>query len=349
MKKYCVLLLVAILTVAAVYGCTPQPYGPESIPEESASLPKESLFEMETDPGSLGHGPASPDRDETGARLPFHYEGGEMRLEYEVHATGMAKNVGFLVFVDGIAQPYRLDETDTSCQYMHIFDLEEDAKSYPFSFVFTPVTGKKGDTLALTVVSVYGPSFMPDMEETSGYRGYQTTLEGFYELYFEADADLPDNSAVPRHRCLEIEQSTEPITQEYLDILSDIEKPVTLETLNEQIVVELMFDGQRKYISSYAIEADGTLYVTFKITGRPGARYRHTFYIDHQALTDEGKVSFETVLTYGNISVIEAKIDLAKREDSGTFYVVSALCDIQAIQENCYPLLKTSSVLLYKK
>ena len=343
MKKYCVLLLVALLTVAAASGCAPQPYGPD----ESASPPKESLFEMETDLGSLGHGPASPDRDEAGARLPFVYEGGEMRLEYEVHATGMAKNVGFLVFIDGIAQPYRLDET--SCQYMHIFDLEADAKSYPFSFVFTPVTGTKGDTLALTVVGVYGPSFMPDMEEASGYRGYQTTLEGFYELYFKADADLPDSSAVPRHRCLEIEQSTEPITQEYLDILSDIGKPVTLETLNEKIVVELMFNGQRRYIDSYAIEADGTLHVTFKITGRPGARYRHTFYIGHQALTDGENVSFETVLTDGNISVIEAKIDLAKLEDLGTFYVVSALCNAQEIMEDRWSFVKTPSVLLYKK
>jgi len=345
MKKYCVLLLVALLTVAAASGCAPQPYGPD----ESASPPKESLFEMETDLGSLGHGPASPDRDEAGARLPFVYEGGEMRLEYEVHAAGMAKNVGFLVFVDGIAQPYRLNETATSCQYMHIFDLEEDAKSYPFSFVFTPVTGTKGDTLALTVVGVYGPSFMPDMEEASGYRGFQTTLEGFYELYFKADADLPDSSAVPRHRCLEIEQSTEPITQEYLDILSDIGKPVTLETLNEKIVVELMFNGQRRYIDSYAIEADGTLHVTFKITGRPGARYKHTFYINHQALTDGENVSFETVLTDGNISVIEAKIDLAKLEDLGTFYVVSALCNAQEIMEDRWSFVKTPSVLLYKK
>jgi len=354
MKKKLFILILSLILILC--GCAQHTDNFDNTPDDLDPLLENNPFETENElhsglPGSLGHGPANPNRDETGARLPFVYEEGEMQIAYEVHATGKAKNVGFLIFIDGISQPYRLDSADTSYKYMHIFDLEEDDASYPFSFVFMPVTGKERDTLALTVTSVYKPSFIPDMKETSGYGGYHETLESFYELYFEADANFPDTSAIPQNNCLMgISQSTEAVTQDHLAVLSnDRGERLTLEDLNEQVITEQYFDGQGGFIDNYAIEADGTLHVTFKITGHIGARYRHTFYINHQALTDGENVSFETVLTRGNVSVIEVEIDLSKLEDFGTFYVVSALCNAQEIMEDRWSLVKTPSVLLYKK
>ena len=204
----------------------------------------------------------------------------------------------------------------------------------------------------MTVVSVYAPDFMPDMVKTSSYGGYQDTLSGNYEICFEKDAELPDTSALPKYMKLQnVKQSTESVTQDYLDSLSVFwgGAAVTLETLNKQVFAQQFFNGQGGLISNLKVGADGTLHVAFKITGYPGSCYKNTFYINHQALTDGKNTSFETVLTKGNVAVVEADIDLSGLQDFNTFYVISTLCNYQELREDGYSLIKTSSVLLYKK
>lgn len=353
MKKFFVLLLVLVLTLTAT-GCTKSRSASNNAPSEnvaSAKNPFETPDEMEADILSgIGHSPTNLNWDEHGKKLPFVYEGGEMSIPYEVSATGNAKNVGFLVFVDGTAQPYKTD-TASVYQTMHILDLEEDNKEHPFSIVFEPVTGKQGDTLSLIIVSVYAPNFMPDMEHTSSYGMYHETLAGDYEIIFEEDANTPDSSALPKYKHLQaVKQSTEPITQDYLDSLSVYSgmEAVTLETLNKQVFAQAVFKDQEGLTSNLNVHVDGTLHVTFRIVGYPGARYRNTFYINHQALWDGSSTSFETVLTKGNVSVIEADIPLSELEDFNTFYVVSSLCNVQELWEDGKFLNKTDSILLYK-
>jgi len=193
---------------------------------------------------------------------------------------------------------------------------------------------------------------MPDMVKTSSYGGYHDTLASNYEIRFDKNAELPNSSTLPKYMKLQnVEQSTEAITREYLDSLSVFYgmATITLETLNKQVFAQQFLDGQGGLISNLKVNADGTLHVAFKITGYPGARYRNTFCINHQALTDGVNTSFETVLTKGNVSVIEADIELSELEDFNTFYVISTLCNYEELWEDGTPLIKTSSVLLYKK
>lgn len=355
MKKIFILLLSLLLTIA-IAGCSPKRSDPSSASDNSSTVSDKNPFQDEDEMsgdvlGSIEHSPTNMNRDENGKKLPFVYAGGEMNISYEVYASGKAKNVGFLVFVDGIAQPYKTD-TAPDYQTMHIMDLEEDDKEYTFSIIFEPVTGKKGDTLSLMIVSVYAPDFMPDMENTSSYGMYHETLAGEYEITFEANAQNPDSTALPKYKQLQnVKQSTEPVTQDYLESLSVYSgmEDITLETLNKQVFAQQFFDGQGGLISNLKVNADGTLHVTFKIVGYPGARYRHTFYINHQALSDGKNTSFETILTKGNVSVIEADIELSELEDFNTFYVVSTLCNVQELWEDGKFLNKTASVLLYKK
>ncbi|WP_312279488.1 hypothetical protein [Oscillibacter sp.] len=355
MKKNFVLLL-AFLLAMTVAGCAPQKSEPSSTPNNSSNTSDKNPFQTGDEMaggvlGSIGHSPTTMNRDENGNKLPFVYEGGEISIPYKVSAAGKAKNVGFLVFVDGIAQPYKT-ETAPGYQTMHSMNLAEDDKEYPFSIIFEPVTGKMGDTLSLMIVSVYAPDFMPDMENSSSYGMYHDTLAGDYEITFEADAQSPNSTTLLKYKKLHnVKQSTEPVTQDYLDslfIYSGMED-ITLETLNKQVFAQQFFDGGGGLISNLKVNADGTLHVTFKIVGYPGSRYRHTFYINHQALSDGKNTSFETVLTKGNVSVIEADIDLSELEDFNTFYVVSTLCNVQELWEDGKFLNKTASVLLYKK
>lgn len=354
MKKISILLLFLLLAVA-IAGCAPQKAGLSSTPgngvvssqadpfAEASEVPDGNL-------GSIGHAPTSMNRDENGNKLPFIYQGGMMSIPYEVSAAGKAKNVGFLVFVDGVSQPYQTD-TDPTYRTMHTMDLEEDDKEYPFSILFEPVTGKKGDTLSLMIVSVYAPDFMPDMKNTSSYGMYHDTLAGEYELTFEADAQKPSGNELPKYLQLQaVKQSTQPVTQEYLDSLSIYSgmQPVTLEMLNKRIFTQQFFDGEGGLLSNFHVNQDGTLHITFKLVGYPGARYRSTFYINHSAVAEGETTSFETVLTKGNVSVIDADIELSQLEDLNTFYVVSTLCNVQELWEDGTFLNKTDSVLLYQ-
>lgn len=354
MKKITTVLLILLLAVAMT-ACTPQRVdssGPLSNgPISSQTNPFEDASEVPDGTlGSIGHGPARTNQDENGNKLPFVYQGGVMRIPYEVSASGKAKNVGFLVFVDGIAQPYQTD-ADPTYRTMHVMNLEENDKKYPFSILFEPVTGKKGDTLSLMIVSVYAPDFIPDMVNTSSYGMYHDTLAAEYELTFEADAQNPSSSDLPHYLQLQnVKQSTQPVTQEYLDSLSIYSgmQDVTLEMLNKQVFAQQFFDGEGGLLSNLHVNQDGTLHITFQIVGYPGARYRSTFYINHEALADGETTSFETVLTKGNVSVIEADLALSQLEDLNTLYVVSTLCNVQELWEDGIFLNKTDSVLLYQ-
>lgn len=128
--------------------------------------------------GSLAHQFTNLKYDNNGEMIPLRYDGGELKIDYSVSASGEAKNVGFLLFVDGFPQPYRLNAPEAPYQYMHIIDPEKDDQETPLAFLFTPVTGKQGDTPPVSIASVYSPAFIPDLAATSSYGGYHAILRG---------------------------------------------------------------------------------------------------------------------------------------------------------------------------
>lgn len=297
--------------------------------------------------GSIGHGFTDPPLDENGEILPLQYNGGELTIDYAVRASGKAKNVGFLVFVDGIPQPYKFNSTEAPYEYMHIFDLTADDRDTPFTFVFTPVTGKKGETLHVTIASVYNPAFIPDMKETTSYGGYQTTLESGRPLVFNQDADPLDLSSIPQQEVLSrVRLSTEPVTQELLEKHSVMEQ-VDMETLDHKVYSDLYIDGAVRQ-DNVQVKKSGNLRVTYKLFGHPGMRYRSTFYLNHEALTGKDGASFETTLAKGDVAVIEADVELEKLKDFNTFYVVSVPLNADDFPDDVVVLMKTPSLLLYK-
>lgn len=302
---------------------------------------------------AMGHGFLNPEMDESGEeRLPLQYDGGELEIDYFVRASGNAKNVGFLVFVDGKPQPYKFNSAEAPYEYMHIFDVEEDGKDTPFTFIFTPVTGKQGDTLNVNITSIYNPAFMPDMEETSAYGGYHTTLVSLSSIVFEKDADVLENTSIPKKDYLSnVSYSTELVTKELMEKHGKHRAmEINLETLENLVVDELNFDGKSAMnIGNLQVNDSGKLHVTFKLFGHPGIQYQNTFYINHQALsTVDGDTSFETTLAKGEVAVIDVEIDLEKLDDFNTFYVVSVPMNAEDFPDAVVGLQKSESILLYK-
>ena len=211
---------------------------PDSTPPPSQAVAANPFEAAEEDAGFLAmltHEAASADFSESGERLPFPYDGGEFRLDYRFSLTGKMDTVGFLLFLDGQPQPYKVNDTTAEYEYCHSFPAEEDQS---FSFLFEPVTGSAGDTLALTVVSITNPDFQPDMESTSSYGWYHKTLESCVELQFNADAPAAHSDLPPvREIFVQSDVWEEKVTAQYVE--SELPKHgwggVSMDTLDDGI------------------------------------------------------------------------------------------------------------------
>jgi hypothetical protein len=351
MKKNLGVLVLMILLLGLMIGCSNQ----KSDVNESnhSNEQKNNPFEennSQSNVTSIGHEFSNPQLDKNGERLPISYSGGEIKIDYDVNASGNVKNVGFLIFIDGIPQPYKFNTTEEPYEYMHIFELSEDDKDVPFTFVFTPVTGKQGDTLQVSITSVYNPAFMPDMKETVSYAGYHTTLDCYSSMFFNQDADALDTSDIPQYEYLnQVSLTSEPITPTFLELFDNLMGAVDMEELNTRVLTKVFIDDvDMNLISNILVKKSGTLHVTYKILGHPGVRFKNTFYINHKALTSKDEISVETVLTKGNVSVIDVDIKLDKLENFNTFYVISVPCNAADFPDDVVIIEKTASILLYK-
>ena len=189
-----VALLLALMLLGILAGCSGNESPSESSTTESISSqnPFQQNEENPINMGAISHGSRNINLDENERLLPLVYQGEEVYFEYYVNAIGNAKNVGFLMFIDGIPQPYRIDSIDAPNEYMHIFNLESDNIDLPFTFIFSPVIGNQGDDLSVSIISIYNPSFRPDMDKTTSYGGYHEILPAAYTLHFETDAEPLD-------------------------------------------------------------------------------------------------------------------------------------------------------------
>ena len=112
----------------------------ENNPVQNEEDPFDQL-EEDGDLGFLSHGEANPPRADDQSVLPYEYNGGEFVLDYQFSVEGNLDSIGFLLFVDGKPQAYKVNDTGAEYEYLHCFQTSEKHEE-KFSFVFTPDTGK---------------------------------------------------------------------------------------------------------------------------------------------------------------------------------------------------------------
>lgn len=295
--------------------------------------------------GSLSHRAT----DITALENGYVYEGGQFVLDYSVTGAGTAKNVGFLLFLNGAPQPYLLNGEGEE-QYMHMLQLETDDQPYSFSFVFTPVLGQEGETLDLRVYSVYYPQFQPDMVSTSNYGMYHHTLGVTIPITFLASAPTNEKSgsreAALSHVSLSSRDMDEDFVTKHLSG-SLVGNGQTVESMLESNAVAFIeYDGENVFNNLDVSEHD-TVHITYQMVGAPGMAWRVSLYADHQAMTDGELNSWEVTLSKGKVATLEADIALSALDDFTTFYIFAC-----PIPSNSYVGTqmekKTASILLYK-
>ncbi len=294
---------------------------------------------------ALTHGSASPDFSESGEHLPFSYDGGEFQLAYQYSVTGKLDAVGFLLFLDGKPQPYKVNDTTAEYEYCHSFPAEEDQS---FSFLFEPVTGSTGDTLALTVVSITNPDFQPDMESTSSYGWYHKCLEYRTQLQFNKSAspDIPFQAkATDAFSNVTIQE--EKITSAYIEktLRQNGWDSVTMDDLNQRVYYTADFNGSIVFDNLCLSDSDEVAF-RYTICGIPGVEYDLSFFIDHQPVCLDNGLSYHVALSKGNRWVFEIAFDASKMDSFQTFYVMAVP---KNSSNDVLPVLKSNSILLYKE
>lgn len=324
--------------------------GNYDISDKDASPPQkteENPFTQSKEDGSLGaisHGEVNPTRADDQSVLPYEYNGGEFTLDYQFMTEGKLDNIGFLLFLDGKPQAYKVNDTGTEYEYFHCFQTS-DKHEEKFSFVFTPNTGKKGDTLNITIISISNPNFQPDMKETSSYGWYHKPLERVLKLHFNEEA--PDSNSIygeNENIFSDVSVTEEKVTNSFIEneLANNGWNGVTMDTLDNGVYSTISYDGESVY-DNINLTNKEKLTVRYTICGTAGVRYGVSFFLNHKPISFDEVISYDTTLSKGNVWIIEATIDTSKLDNFNTFYAVAVAAN------NDYPTNKTDSILLYKE
>lgn len=308
----------------------------KSIESESPA----DIFTNESSEQSLGafsFGPVS-DHDE---RDIYEYSGEDIRIPFQV--AGMDKkgnsDFGLLVFLDGVSQPYRIEESNGASskeQVMHKFYLEGE-ESKQFEIVFTPIIGKKGEKVAIDFATVFQPDYVPEDETATNYGVYHdlnATLP--QEVHFKTD--IP-NSA--KHSIYS--QSTIQEIPEEVKSQNDIfQMEGSSDIFDEMTIVELLPEDE----SSEMISAkNGKAKMKFRIYGGPEVTYRTTIFVNHIPVQVLGSDFIETSLQKGKMNTVEFELDTSTYGKVNTVYAISVVAG-KGYLTNAESPLKTKSILL---
>ena len=252
-KRFLSLAMIFVLPFA-VAACGNYNIADENAPPQNVEEDPFAGVQEDGDLGFLSHGEANPARADDQSVLPYEYHGGEFVLDYQFVSEGKLDSIGFLLFLDGKPQAYKVNDTGAEYEYLHCFRTSEKHEE-KFSFVFTPDTGEKGDTLNMTVVSVTRPDFQPDMKETSSYGWYHQSFVRVLKLHFNEDAPESDSiygESITAFRDVSI--SEEKVTSSFIE--NELVKAgwdgVTMDTLDNSVYWTMTHDGEVVYTETIA-------------------------------------------------------------------------------------------------
>ncbi len=328
MKVNVVAIMIAAVCVLAALLCSCAAEAePSADPGgvQSAEPSAENPFNYEGPPdvlGSMGHGIDLPD----GGESVVTYDGGELKLPYYVTGSGSGKNIGLLVYMNGVPQPYRIDG-EGEYAYMHIFDLQNDDEKYRFDLSFVPAAGSAGETVRATIASIYYPQFKPDMVNSSGYGFYQGAASAGYDIIFKADPP-EDGAYVSADVLLEnVAVSNELMTEEFIErnlesggLTSGGQSP--LDRLDTEVLTFISYDGEKVY-DNLDMTGRDTVRVAFELCGVPGTTLQVSFYANHAPLGDGTADCWEITLEKGKVARVEADVRVSELGDITTFYAAA--------------------------
>ena len=126
-KRFLSLAMIFVLPFA-VAACGNYNIADENAPPQTVEEDPFAGAQEDGDLGFLSHGEANPARADDQSVLPYEYHGGEFVLDYQFVSEGKLDSIGFLLFLDGKPQAYKVNDTGAEYEYLHCFRTSESTK-----------------------------------------------------------------------------------------------------------------------------------------------------------------------------------------------------------------------------
>lgn len=293
--------------------------------------------------GTVSHGVNWSEEEKN---YSFVYNGGQLEIPYGMNGSGICTSVGFLLYMDGIPQPYAIKGMDEEYKYMHVIEGKEHTDT-EFVISFIPVTGKAGDTISLSINSLANPSFIPDMVSTFDYGMSHQSLESVYDITFHQDAERMSENADELCIMSNVSNKQTDIDKEEKTYIQEksLESELDLDT---SVYSDLNIDDNSMLIDNKLNIVDkNRVHVSYIMMGHPGVKYKVNFYLNHQLLADASKDTNEIELATGKMNTIEFDLDVSEFTD-GTFYAIAVPVNADDYPEDGIQTIKYQSIHLYR-
>lgn len=266
--------------------------------------------------------------DENGRKC-YEYHGGEMAVSFWAEGSGvfLETGVGFLLFTDGLPQPYRISE-DGEYSYLHTFNMADytpgtqDPGDYRLdvTFLFEPVAGKQGDYVECNIVMLKYPDYSPSAVGDDGARSYTLINGGAFRSLFvlKCMEDPPETELIPvQERLYDLEVSKVDTT--YAEVLG-----WSGDDAMKNIRINAFVNGfdQNFHGDLYTVTKEDEITVRFEIWGSPLVHYRLVYFMNNQPVSVAEENIIDITLEQGKKTVVTAKLDISDFDEEASIYCI---------------------------
>lgn len=305
-------------TVEDIFTAQPATSGVESTPSSTNAAATAPTKPDTTDWGGMGLGLPDGYRQNDGISGYVTYEGGMMHLPFALKSSGLAStyDLGILLFVDGVAQPYRVGP-DGEYAYMHTFSQKDGVlgdhglKYTTADIYFTPVTGEKGDVLELYALCMPNPEHMP----SQGAIGFTRTFGAVtFATRMKYNATPPEDVYPEKStRLLDVSTSVVDCTAE------DVENWTAEDMITDQ---RTAFTANGENPRVYGVTEDAQIILHYEVWGSPYVHYALIFFVDNEPVYTTDLSDIWVTVEMGQKTVIEATLDMTGFSGESAVYAI---------------------------
>ena len=246
-------------------------------------------------------------------KSPLVYTGGEAQISFRLAGEGApaAAGVGYLLFLDGRPQPYRLYEGQEYA-YLHTIPLVRN-QDMTVTFSFIPVTGAEGETLSLYFQPVHGPDLRPSDGNAFDAAGHVKLMPLRKEIMFQASPPVQTLPEVPE-RVLSW-------SARYVDALPEDTEGWSAQDLLEKTAYRTAINDEKEN-GTIPLQPGEQVKVQQEIWGAPGAQFSILCYINGQPVSIREENLIFTENQQGKRLELEINLDISDIEKEMVMYVI---------------------------
>lgn len=242
---------------------------------------------------------------------PTEYNGGELTLEYNIINSASPIDIGILVYVNGVLNEYRVDNSEEYVLSYAPYYEEGESKTVKLSFI--PYNCKKGETAEVCVLSMLAPSYNLKDASYLGFGNFHKTSTMAIPLEIKINKDTPERDFGGIYTEISKTEITDEFREQYTYEIYDGSSVVEKDSIKNQTNYEMFIDEP---LDPY-FPCDDTLELTVRAFGQ-AKKFVAAIYVDHEIVPafDGKKYALFDVDEGKNISYTTAKIDTSALDDS---------------------------------